>query len=457
MNYLKQTDPQVNQIITKETQRQQDKLNMIPSENIASKAVMNAVGSVLMNKYAEGQVNARYYEGGQYADQIEQLAKDRLRTAFKLPQNWSVIVQALSGSPANLAVYAALLSPGDKILSMYLADGGHLSHGWSYESKRNLLPAVAEARIYLGGSRKVSFVSELYNVIQYKTHPKKEVFDYDELSEIIDREKPKLVITGGTAYPRDINYKKIGEVCRKAGSLYLADIAHEAGLVATGTNKKPFKHADIVTFTTHKTFRGPRGAVILCKKEHEVAIQRAIFPGLQGGPHMNSIAGIAVAAKEASTEKFKKYTDQVVSNAKHLASILSQKDYHLVSGGTDKHLILINMRKSQSYNISAKKLARALDYAGLVVNYNTVPNESGSPLNPSGIRLGTPIVTSRGMKEKQMEFIAQLFDDVNQYIEKYKSVKYEDIDKSLAKDKFLKTKAREVKALCTKFPIPKTY
>lgn len=457
MNYLPQTDPQTARLIKLETLRQSDKLNMIPSENIASKAVHEAVGSVFMHKYAEGQVNARYYEGNDYADGIEQLAKDRLTKAFSLPSNWRVIVQALSGANANLGVYVGLLEPGDKILSMYLPDGGHLSHGWSFEPQQSRTKQQMNSMIYTGGSRKVSFVSKVFNVIQYRTNQETEVFDYDFLAELILKEKPKMVVTGGTAYPREIDYAKVAAAAKKVGAIYLADVAHEAGLIAGGANKNPFAHADVVTFTTHKTFRGPRGAVILCKEEYEESIQRGLFPGLQGGPHLDNIAGIAVAAHEASTKKFSRYAHQVVKNAQHLAKQLQLRGYYVVSGGTDKHLILLNIRKSQNYVVSPKQLARALDYAGIVLNYNTTPWEQGSPLNPSGIRLGTPILTSRGMKEKEMDFVAQSFDEINQYLAKFKGLKFAEFDAKAKKDAFLKTKAREVKLLCKQFPIPKAY
>jgi glycine hydroxymethyltransferase len=457
MNYLPQTDPQTAKLIKQEALRQSEKLNMIPSENIASKAVHEAVGSVFMHKYAEGQVKARYYEGNDFADGIEQLAKDRLAKAFSLPSNWRVIVQALSGANANLGVYVGLLEPGDKILSMYLPDGGHLSHGWSFEPQQSRTKQQINSMTYKGGSRKVSFVSKVFNVIQYRTNQETEIFDYDFLAELILKEKPKMVVTGGTAYPREIDYAKVAAAAKKVGALYLADVAHEAGLIAGGANKNPFEHADVVTFTTHKTFRGPRGAVILCKEEHEEAIQRGLFPGLQGGPHLDNIAGIAVAAQEASTKSFTTYSHQVVKNAQYLAKQLQKRGYYVVSGGTDKHLILLNIRKSQKYIVSPKQLARALDYAGIVLNYNTTPWEQGSPLNPSGIRLGTPILTSRGMKEKEMEFVAQVFDEVNQYLAKYKGLKYAEFDAKVKKDAFLKSKAHEVKSLCKQFPIPKAY
>lgn len=456
MKFLPQQDKQVAKLIKSESKRQQDKLHLIPSENVASEAVHEAVGSVFMHKYAEGQVGARYYEGNQNADAIEQLAKDRLRAAFSLPENWGVIVQALSGSPANLAVYAGLLKPGDKIVSMYLPDGGHLSHGWSFEPQKS--KRVGDAMTYQGGSRKVSFVSQIYDVVQYKTDPGSELFDYEFLAKLIKKEQPQMVITGGTAYPREINYKKVKAAAKAVGAYYLADVAHEAGLIAGGANQSPIGIADIVTFTTHKTFRGPRGAVILAREDLVSDIARGVFPAVQGGPHLHSIAGIAVAAKEASTKKFEKYTHQIVKNAQALSQELADRGYYLVSDGTDKHLILVNIRKSKTYTVEPKFLSRALDYAGIVLNYNTTPWETGTPNNPSGIRLGTPIVTSRGMKQKDMAFIADKIDEVNQYLEKYSGVKkFTDFDKQIKSDKKLKQIAQKVKAFLKDFPIKDTY
>lgn len=453
MKNLAKSDPVVYKIIQNETKRQQDKLNMIPSENIASKAVMEAVGSVLMNKYAEGQVGARYYEGNQNSDAIEQLAKDRIRKAFHLPESWSVTVQALAGANANLSVYVNLLEPGDKILSMYLPDGGHLSHGWSFEPEQ--AKRESAVIVYRGGSRKISVVSKYYSVVQYKTDPKTEVFDYDAIEKIVLQEKPRLIITGGTAYPREIDYVRVAKIAKKVNALYMADIAHEAGLIAAGANKSPVGHADIVTFTTHKTFRGPRGAVILSRSKLTDEIERGVFPTLQGGPFLHSIAGIAVAAGEANTAKFKIYAKQIVKNAKVLAAELAKHGFYVVSGGTDKHLVLLNIVKSKHNKMGAKYIARALDYAGLVLNKNTVPWETGSPVNPSGIRLGTPIVTTRGMKEREMKFIARFIAEVVEYLEgNYQTPeKLGAFTKQIMRDSFIAAKAREIKVLCKKFPV----
>jgi glycine hydroxymethyltransferase len=455
MKYLSKSDPQVAKLIRAEEKRQSETLMMIPSENYASKAVHEAVGSVFMHKYAEGQVKARYYEGNKYADEVEQLAKDRVRKAFKLPQTYQVNVQALAGSNANLGVFNGLLQPGDKILSMYLPDGGHLSHGWSFEPDKS--KRASSSLVYRGGSRKVSIVSKFWQVVQYKTDPKTEVFDYDQIEKLALKEKPQLIITGGTAYPREINYRRVAQIAHKVKALYLADIAHEAGIILGGANKSPVGLADVITFTTHKTFRGPRGAVVFTKNKYAEAVDRGIFPCFQGGPFLHSMAGIAVAAKEASTPKFKKYAFRIVKNCKALAKALQKRGFYLISGGTDKHLLLIDILRSKQNQVKAKYIARALDYAGLVLNKSTIPWETGTPINPSGIRMGTPIVTSRGMKEKQMEFVADLMVKVIKYLEKYKDLTFKAFDKKCRKDKFLAKKAREVKELCKKFPVRNSY
>ncbi len=361
----------------------------------------------------------------------------------------------MAGSNANLGVFNGLLQPGDKILSMYLPDGGHLSHGWSFEPDKT--KRVSGSLVYRGGSRKVSIVSKFFKVVQYKTDPKTEVFDYDQIESLALKEKPAMIITGGTAYPREINYRRVAKAAHKVKALYLADIAHEAGIILAGANKSPVDLADVITFTTHKTFRGPRGAVVFSKNKYADQVDRGIFPCFQGGPFLHTMAGICVAAKEASTPQFKKYAFQIVKNCKALARALKQRGFYLIAGGTDKHLLLINILRSRYNQVKAKYIARALDYAGLVLNKSTIPWETGTPINPSGIRMGTPIVTSRGMKEKQMEFVAELMVEVIKYLEKYKDLSFEVFDKKCRKDKFLAKKAREVKELCKKFPVRKRY
>jgi len=383
---------------------------MIPSENYTSKAVREAVGSVLMHKYSEGQIGKRYYQGNKLIDKIETLAKTRALKLFGLnPKEWAVNVQAVTGSIANFAVLTALLEPGDKILSMNLFDGGHLSHGW-----------------------KANFSSKIFNVNFYTTNPKTRILNYDKVRKQAGKFKPKIIISGGTAYPREINHKKMGEIAKSVGAYYLADVAHEAGLVAAKVNVSPFEHADVITMTTRKTLRGPVGALIFCKKELEEKINKAVFPGLLGGPQNHSIAGIAVALKEARTKAFEKYAKQTVTNAKTLAKELKKYGFDVVSGGTDKHLVLVDLRNK---NTDGSKVAEDLEKAGIIVNKNTVPKETASPFHPSGIRLGTPALTSRGMKEKGMKIIAKWINIVVENPQKALEIK------------------KDVKKLCAKFPI----
>jgi len=393
MGNIKDTDLEVYQIIKSEEEKQQTKLSLIPSENFFSLSVREAVGSVFMHKYAEGNIGKRYYEGNQFVDQLETLTIKRAKEVFNIPEDWSVNVQALSGSNANLAVYLALLNIGDTIMGMYLPDGGHLSHGWSYEPK---VEQDSNNLVYLGGSRKVNITSRIFKTVQYKTNPKNQLLDYDQIEKTALEHQPKLIITGGTAYPREINYQRMKEIAQKVGAFYLADIAHEAGLIAAGVNKSPVGIADVVTMTTHKTLRSGRGALILAQEEIIKKINRAILPGLQGGPFNHSIAGICVGLGEALKPEFKEYAQQVLNNAKFLCEELKKYDFNIVSEGTDKHLILINLTNKP---ILGKKFARALDYAGIIANMNTMPQEKNSPANPSALRIGTPWVTTRGMKE----------------------------------------------------------
>lgn len=402
------------ELINQERERQAETLMMIASENYASKAVRTAVGSVLMNKYAEGQVGARYYQGNGVIDKVEALAKARALEAFGLDKSeWGVNVQAHSGSPANLAVYRALLAPGETIMAMHLTEGGHLSHGWELPSK------------------KISIVSLFWQSVFYRVDPETERFDYDELEKQAREVKPKILVAGGTAYPREIDHERMGAIAHSVGAFYMADMAHEAGLVAAGVNASPFPYADVVTMTTHKTLRGPRGAMIFSRrqpnfdlKKHDSSwagddlaneIDFSVFPGMQGGPHMHSIAGIAVALGEVLAPEFKDYAKQVVVNARRLAGELESRGYDLVTGGTDKHLLLIDLRNK---GVSGWVAAWALEAAGIIVNRNTVPGETASPFYPSGVRIGTAAVTTRGMKEKEMEMIAEWIDKaVSQVVE----------------------------------------
>lgn len=443
---LENFDPEIYALIKDEEKRQDNTLDLIPSENYTISAVREALSSVFVHKYAEGQIGARFYEGNVNVDKLEAICKERAKLAFSLDDNWSVCVQALSGSNANLGVYNSLLSVGDTILSMYLPDGGHLSHGWSFPEEAE--DKQVDSDVYLGGSRKVSIVSKIFNVVQYKTDVTTRQFDYKKIKELAEKYRPKMIITGGTAYPREIDYQSISKIANEVGAYYLADIAHEAGLIAAGVNKSPFNYADIVTFTTHKTLRGPRGAIIICKKELEKQINFGVFPGLQGGPHEHTIAAIAVCLKDVASESFKDYAKQVVKNAKCLASELAKYEYDIVSGGTDKHLILIDLRNK---GLNARNIAVALDYVGIVINKNTVPNETNNSINPSGIRLGTPSVTSRGMKEKEMEVIASWINQVINAVKPIINLKHINFIKEMKYIEELRDIQTEVKELCSKF------
>ena len=370
----------IQSLIKKELARQKKVINLIPSENYPSKNVLTALGSQLTSKYAEGYPGKRYYGGNEMMDEIELKTQELAKKVFGLPQHWHVNVQPYSGSPANIAVYLALLKPNDVLMGMNLSHGGHLTHG-----------------------HKVNFSGMFYNAIQYEVNKKTERIDYDELEKSAKKHKPKIIVSGVTAYPRRIDFKKIGQIAKKVGAYHLADISHIAGLVATNIHQSPFPYADIVTSTTHKTLRGPRGAIIF-SKDNDVSekINRAVFTGLQGGPHMNTIAAIGICLEEALMPDFKQYQEQVIKNAQVLADELKKHGFRLVSDGTDNHMILVDLKNK---NISGKEAQDRLEKAGIIVNRNTVPNDK-SPFNPSGIRLGTPAVTTRGMKEKDMTAIA---------------------------------------------------
>jgi glycine hydroxymethyltransferase len=444
---LQKQDPEVYELITSEEQRQQDKLSMIPSENFFSPAVRRAVGSVLMHKYSEGNIRRRYYEGNEHVDKIERLAIERAKKVFNLPEDWSVNVQALAGSNANLAVYLALLKVGDTMMGMYLPDGGHLSHGWSYEPQEVADPCVM---IYFGGSRKVNITSRIFRTIQYKTSPQTKRFDYEEIEKIALEQRPKLIITGGTAYPRNIDYKRMKAIADKVGAYYLADIAHEAGLVAAGAVPSPVGIADVVTLTTHKTLKSGRGALILASKDIIKKVNRAILPGLQGGPFNHSIAGICVGLGESLTPEFREYAHQVVKNAQVLCEELKKYGFKIVSGGTDKHLLLIDLTNKP---LLGKKFARALNYAGIVANYNTMPQETRSPADPSALRLGTPWITCRGMKEKQMAQIAEWISRCMYICQKWQDLEFKEFNKVVKESAEVAKIALEVKKLCKKFSL----
>lgn len=432
MSILKKSDPVIANLIEKEKRRQVEQIELIPSENYVSGAVLEAVGSPLMNKYSEGEVGHRWYQGNQFIDEIEKVCKERALNLFKLdPRVWKVNVQAVTGSIANLAVLSALLSPGDKILSMFLYDGGHLSHGWQ-------LPT----------GKKISFSSKIFQVNYYKVDVNSKVFDYEEIRKKAQEFRPKLIISGGTAYPREIDHQALGEIAHSVGAYYLADVAHEAGLIAAGINQSPFEFADVVVMTTRKTLRGPIGALIFAKNDLYPKIERAVFPGLQGGPQNHSIAGIAVALQEASSSEFREYARQVVKNAQVLSGELTKFGFEVCSGGTDKHLVLVDLKNQ---GMDGYQLALALESVGIIVNKNTVPGETKSPWRPSGIRLGTPAVTSRGMGKKEMEKIAGWIYAVEQVAPKaLQSLSREDFT---GNRKILKM-AEEIKAFALQFPAP---
>lgn len=426
-------DKKIQQLIKKEGDRQATTIQLIPSENYTSVAVREALGSVLTHKYSEGQIGKRYYEGNEVIDEIDALCKKRALKTFGLNDNWHVNVQAHAGSIANLAVYNALINPGEKIMGMYLFDGGHLSHGWEYKGK------------------KVSLSSKIYKTAYYNVDKASGRFNYDQVEKVARKEKPKIIVSGGTAYPREIDHKRLAEISRDIHAYYMADIAHEAGLVAAGVNKSPFPYADVVTMTTHKTLRGPKGALIFCKKNLADEIDRSVFPGIQGGPMDNNIAAIAVALKEAQSKDFKAYASQIISNTKVLADELINYNFFLTSGGTDKHLILIDLRNKE---ISGTYAARALHIAGITLNKNTVPGESRSPFDPSGIRLGTPFVTTRGMKEDEMRQIAKWINKVIEVVSPYKELEFDKFQNKVSELGEISEIKKEVRKLCLQFPLP---
>ncbi len=407
---IKKIDPQIANLIEKETKRQDETLNLIASENYPSKAVRDALSSIFIVKYSEGRPYKRYYGGQEFIDKLEILVEDRIRKVFGLTKKWSINVQPYSGSPANYAILRGLLKRGDKILSLTLSHGGHLSHG----------------------ANTVSLSSQDFKVINYFLD-QDGFLDYKRIEEIAKKEKPKLIIAGFSAYSRKIDFKKFNQIAKKVNAYLLADIAHIAGLIVGGVHPSPFPFADVVMTTTHKTLRGPRGAIIICKKELENKIFPKVFPGLQGGPHEHTICAIGVALKETMTPQFKKYAQQIVKNNRALAEELKKYNFKLISGGTDNHLVLIDLTNK---NITGKRTQDLLEKAGMVVNKNTIPYDPRSPYDPSGIRLGTPAITTRGMKEKEMRKIAFWINEVISSPRSAPEVK------------------KEVKKLCQEFPIP---
>jgi glycine hydroxymethyltransferase len=410
--YVERTDPQLAELIEGEVRRQFEKIRLIPSENYVSAAVLEAAGTVLTNKYSEGYEGRRYYEGQQFIDQIERLARERAEALFGVDH---ANVQPYSGSPANLAVYLAFLQPGDTAMGMSLPMGGHLTHGWN-----------------------VSVTGKWFRSVQYGVRADTGRVDFDKVRDLARKERPKVIFCGGTAIPRTIDFPAFAQVAAEVDAVLVADIAHIAGLVAGGAHPSPVGHAPVITTTTHKTLRGPRGAMIMSTADYASKLDKAVFPGLQGGPHNHTTAAIAVALREAAQPEFSAYAHQIVTNAKALAEALAARGFDLVSGGTDNHLILMDTTPK---GIPGKPAAKALDRAGIEVNYNTVPFDPRKPFDPSGIRIGTPAITTRGLRAEHMPQIAAWMDDV--------------VTAALKDDEqAIERIAGEVRDLLTGFPIP---
>ncbi len=409
MNFenLVKVDEEIYNLVGKELEREQEGIELIASENFASKAVMEAMGSYLTNKYAEGYPAKRYYGGCQVVDEVEELARERAKKLFGAEH---ANVQPHSGSQANMAVYFTILQPGDTVLGMDLSHGGHLTHGST-----------------------VNFSGRLYNFVSYGVNKETEMIDYEQIRRLALEYKPKLIVAGASAYSRIIDFKKLKDICDEVGAYFMVDMAHIAGLVATGAHPSPVPYADFVTSTTHKTLRGPRGGLILCKEKYAKALDKNIFPGIQGGPLMHTIAAKAVCFKEALQPEFKEYINKVVKNCKVLAEELVKYDFKLVSNGSDNHLILVDLNNK---DITGKDAEKLLDSIGITVNKNTVPNETKSPFVTSGIRIGTAAVTTRGFDEEDMKEVAALIND---------AIENKDEDLSSLKNR--------VKALCSKHPL----
>lgn len=409
MKFNPKVDSELQGLMQEELERQQTTLSMIPSENCLSESVTRLLGNVFNNKYAEGYPANRYYQGCGVADRVESLAIERAKAAFGADH---ANVQSHSGSGANMAAYFALLNDGDTIMAMDLKQGGHLTHG-----------------------SKVNFSGRVYNIVHYSVDPNTEQIDYDQMMALAKESKPRMIVTGATAYPRTIHFDRWQAIADAVGAYHLADISHIAGLVAAGVHPSPLPYADVVTFTTHKTLAGPRGAIVLCKQKYAEAIDKAVFPGLQGGPLMHVIAAKAAVLGQVPTEEFKAYQRAILENARVLADSLTQKGFRLISGGTDNHLILMDLRPLE---LTGKVVATALEEAGIVLNMNTIPFDPKGPKTTSGIRFGTPILTNRGMGVAEMQKVAELMERVIKNVD----------------DATIKAAARqEVKELCAKFPI----
>jgi len=407
---LKKQDPKVYAAIVGETKRQQEGMEMIASENYVSPAVLEALGSVFTNKYSEGYPGKRYYGGQEYTDIVESLAIERAKKVFGAEH---VNVQPLSGCPANMIVYSAVLKPGDTVLGMDLSHGGHLSHG-----------------------HPVTLAAKIYRFVRYKTNAEGEI-DYDELEKMALTEKPKLILAGFSAYTRQLNYQKFQDIAKKVGAITMFDIAHIAGLIAGKAIPNPVPYFDIITTTTHKTLRGPRGGMIMCKQQFAEAIDKAVFPGFQGGPHMNNIAALAVALGEALKPSFKVYAKQIIKNAKVLEQELKKYGFKICFGQTDNHMVLVDTFSSKG--VTGKEAEKALDKIGITVNKNMIPDDPRKPFDPSGVRIGVPAITTRGMKEKEVRTISSW---INQAITNHTD------------EKVLANLHKEVIKLCKRFPLP---
>lgn len=415
---LRDADPEVADILTAENRRQHVKIRLIASENYVSTDVLEATGSVLTNKYSEGYTGRRYYEGQQQIDKIETLAIERAKFLFGAEH---VNVQPYSGSPANQAVYVALAKPGDRVMGMSLAGGGHLTHG---------------ANVSISGLH--------YDAVQYGVDPESGFLDYDAIEKLADEARPKLLWCGTTAYPRILDFERFAAIGRKVGAVVVADMAHIAGLVAAGVHPNPVPHVDVVTSTTHKTLRGPRGGMILCRQQYADAIDKAVFPGLQGGPHNHTTAALAVALKEAATDEFKVYAQAIVDNARVLGEELAAYGFKLASGGTDNHLLLVD---ATSRGVVGHNMAKSLDAAGIVCNYNLVPGDTRPAMRPSGIRMGTAAVTSRGFGAEEMKQLAA-------WIDRVATTRADENSDKATRVQVNREIAAEVRALCDRFPAP---
>lgn len=407
---IRSQDPEIATLLEKESQRQVDTIRLIASENYSSSAVQQAVGSPLSNKYSEGYPGKRYYEGQEYIDQIETLAIDRIKNVFGAEH---ANVQPYSGSPANLEVYFALVELHDVTMGLGLPHGGHLTHGW-----------------------KVNFSGKFYNPVQFSVTNDTELLDYAEIRRLAIENKPKMIMAGITAYPRLVDWNIFREIADEVGAYFVADVAHVSGLIAAGLYPNPVPLADVVTSTTHKTFRGPRGGMILCKEELAAKIDRAVFPGLQGGPHNNTTAGIAVAAQEATTQDFKDYAQRIIDNAKALGESLASRGYRLVTGGTDTHMLVVDVTPK---GISGRQASQALDRAGIVCNFNSIPYDPRKPFDPSGIRLGTAAISSRGIGADEMDKLAGWMDRVLS---------------NLDDEKIIEAVRKDVQAFASSYPAP---